>query len=91
MSGNDDPPVKLKHFNAQVAMDVQPSVAMSQGLTLRGQQSDMPSEIDIPIISVDFRDSPAPPALGSSATEKAIITAPMIRPIFMASPYIIEI
>lgn len=52
---------KVKHLSAQVAMDEQPSVILSQGFALCGQQS-MSSMADISAISVDFTAAPTPPA-----------------------------
>lgn len=75
---------KVKHLSAQVAMDEQPPVILSQGFALCGQQS-MSSMADISAISVDFTAAPTPPAAGSTATDKAIRSANMIRTRFMAS------
>ena len=75
---------KVKHLSAQVAMDEQPPVILSQGFALCGQQS-MSSMADISAISVDFTAAPTTPAAGSTATDKAIRSANMVRPKFMAS------
>ena len=74
----------LEHLSAQVAMDEQPSIVLSQGFALCGQQS-ISSMADISAISVDFTAAPTPPAAGSTATDKAIRSANMIRTRFMAS------
>ena len=73
---------KVKHLSAQVAMDEQPP--LSQGFALCGQQS-MSSMADISAISVDFTAAPTSPAVGSTATDKAIRSANMIRTRFMAT------
>ena len=79
----DAVPEKVKHLSAQVAMDEQPSIVLSQGFALCGQQS-MSSMADISAISVDFTAAPTPPAAGSTATDKAIRSANIVRPTFMA-------
>ena len=48
----DDVPVKLKHFSAQVAMVAQSSIAFSHGFALWGQQS-MSSVMDMPSGAAD--------------------------------------
>src|SRR6266481_3318114 len=77
----DDVPAKLKHFSAQVAMAAQSSMAFSHGLALWGQQSGMSSITDMPAGAGDL--TPGPPAAGSSATERAMRSARMVRPTFM--------
>ena len=44
---------KVKHFSAHVAMDEQPSIVLSHGFALCGQQS-MSSMADISAMSADF-------------------------------------
>ena len=75
-------PEKLKHFNAQVAMDEQSSGALSHEFVLCGQQS-MSSIAATAVISDDFAIAPAPPTAGRMATDRAIRSARMVRPIFM--------
>jgi hypothetical protein len=77
----EDVPAKLKHFSAQVAMVPQPSI--SHGLALWGQQSDMSSVIDMSVGSSDLELTPTPPAAGSIATDRAIRSARMVRPMRM--------
>ena len=76
-------PEKLKHFNAHVAIDEQSSMPLSQGLYLCGQQS-MSSIADMSATSVDLGIPPATPAAGSTATDMAIRSARMVRPMLMA-------
>lgn len=75
---------KVKHLSAQVAMDEQPSIVLSQGFALCGQQS-ISSMADISAISSDFTAAPTPPAAGSTATDKAIRSANMFRTRYMAA------
>jgi hypothetical protein len=75
----EDVPAKLKHFSAQVAMVPQPSMAFSHGLDLWGQQSDMSSVIDMSAGSGDLELTPATPAAGSIATDRATRSARMVR------------
>ena len=79
-----DVPRKLKHLSAQVAMAAQTSVAFSQGLALCGQQSGMSSVTEMPAASGDFTLTPALPAAGSIATDSAIKSVTMMRPMLMA-------
>jgi hypothetical protein len=74
-------PAKLQHLSAQVAMAAQSSMAFSHGFALWGQQSGMSSITDMPAGAGDL--PPAPPAAGSSATERAMRDARMVRPTFM--------
>jgi hypothetical protein len=63
-----DVPRKLKHLSVQVAIAAQTSVAFSHGL----QQSGMSSVMETPAASGDLTLTPALPAAGRIATEKAI-------------------
>jgi hypothetical protein len=74
----NDVAAKLKHFNAQVAIHPQSSIALSQGLAAGGQQS-IGSEADISVISVDRTLNAPPPAAGSMATDKAIRATNSLR------------
>jgi hypothetical protein len=74
-----DVPAKLKHFRAQVAIEAQSSMALSQGLALCGQQS-MSAMADT---SADFTMMRAPATAGSIATDRAIKSARMVRPMLM--------
>jgi hypothetical protein len=78
----NDVAVKLKHFNAQVAIEAQSPMALSQGLVTGGQQS-MSSMADVGAISVGLTLRRALAAAGSIATDKAIRTARMVRPMRM--------
>src|SRR5262249_6360022 len=78
----EDVPAKLKHLSAQVAMLPQLSMAFSHGSAFWGQQSGMSSIADMPAGAGDL--TPAPPAAGSSATERATRSARMVRPLLMA-------
>jgi hypothetical protein len=75
----NDVPAKLKHFSAQVAIEAQSSMALSQGLALWGQQS-MSAMADI---SADFTMMRAPTAAGSIATDRTIRSAKMVRPMLI--------
>ena len=79
----EDVPAKPKHFSAQVAMAAQSSMAFSHGSALGGQQSGMPSVTDMPAGSGDLELTPAPPIAGSIATDRAIRSARMVRPMLM--------
>jgi hypothetical protein len=79
----DDVPAKLKHLSTQVAMAEQSPIDFSHGFALCGQQSDMSSVIDMSAGSADLELTPAPPAVGSIATDKAIRSARMVRPMLM--------
>jgi hypothetical protein len=81
---DDAMPAKLKHFSAHVAMLPQLSMAFSHGLALGGQQSGMPSITDMSAGSGDLTFTPAPTAAGSIATARAMRSARMVRPTFMA-------
>jgi hypothetical protein len=74
-------PKKLKHLSAQVAIAAQTSVAFSHGL----QQSGMSSVMEMPAASGDFTLTPALPAAGSIATDRAIRSATMVRAMLMAA------
>jgi hypothetical protein len=75
----NDVAAKLKHFRAQAAIEVQSSMALSQGLALGGQQS-MSAMADV---SADLTLMRAPATAGSIATDRAIRTARMVRPMLM--------
>jgi hypothetical protein len=75
-------PENGKHLSAHVAIEEQPSIALSQGFALCGQQS-MSSIPDMSAISVDFTAALTPPAAGSMATDKAIRSANIVRPTLM--------
>jgi hypothetical protein len=77
-----DVPAKLKQFNAQVAIEAQSPMALSQGLVLGGQQS-MSSMADVEAISVGLTLRRALAAAGSIATDRAIRPARMVRPMLM--------
>ena len=79
---DDDAPAKLEHFSAQVAMVAQSS-ALSHGVALCGQQSDMSSIADMSACAGDLELMPALPAAGSIATDRAIRSARMVRPMRM--------
>ncbi len=76
----DNVPAKLKHLSTQVAMAAQSSIAFSHGLALCGQQSVISSIMDMSAGSGDLALTPAHPAAGSVATDKAIRTARIVRP-----------
>jgi hypothetical protein len=75
----NDVPAKLKHFSAQAAIEAQSSMALSQGLALWGQQS-MSAMADI---STGLTLMRAPATAGSIATDRAIKSAKMVRPMLM--------
>jgi hypothetical protein len=85
----EDVPAKLKHFNAQVAMVPQWSMAGPHGFASGGQQSCMSSLIDTSSVmdmsarSGDFELAPAPAAAGSIATDRLTKSARMVRPVLM--------
>jgi len=79
----NDVGAKLKHFSAQVAIDAQSPMALSQGLVIGGQQSGMSSIADISVVSADMTLTRAPAAAGSIATDMAIRSARMVRPMLM--------
>ncbi|PWB58213.1 MAG: hypothetical protein C3F17_19190 [Bradyrhizobiaceae bacterium] len=70
--------VRLKHLRAQGAMEAQPSMALSQGVSAEGQQS-------LCSMATGLLAATAPPAAGSSATDRAISRARTMRPGFTAS------
>jgi hypothetical protein len=72
----------LKHFKAQVAIEAQPSMALSQGLVMGGQQS-MSSMVDVADMSVGLTLARAPAAAGNIATDRAIRSARMVRPVLI--------
>jgi hypothetical protein len=74
----DNVPAKLKHLSTQVAMAAQSSMAFSHGFALCGQQSVISSIVEMSAGSGDL--TPAPPAAGSIATDKAITRARIVRP-----------
>jgi hypothetical protein len=82
----NDAPAKPKHFSAQVAIDAQSPMTLSQVLALSqvsaiwGQQSGM-SMADISVESADLTLMRAP--AGSIATDRAIRSARMVRPMLM--------
>jgi recombinational DNA repair protein RecT len=73
----DNVPAKLKHLSTQVAMAAQSSM---HGLAFCGQQSVISSIMDMSAASGDLALTPALPAAGSVATDKAIRTARIVRP-----------
>jgi hypothetical protein len=79
----DNVPAKLKHLSTQLAMAAQSSMAFSHGFALCGQQSVISSIMDMSAGSGDLTLTPAPPAAGSTATDKAIRTARIVRPVPM--------
>ena len=83
MNGEDTPPVKLRQLTVQAAIDGHWPPALSQGLAACGQQSSIDSSIgswaDIAVMSCGFDLTPAVPAAGSNATERAIKNASMVR------------
>jgi len=82
MIANDAVLEKVRHLSAQVAIDEQPSIVLSQGFVLCGQQS-MSSIADISAISADFTAALTTPAAGNMATEKAMSTANIVRATFI--------
>ena len=80
-----DVPRKLKHLSAQAAMAPQSSMVLSHGLALWGQQSDMSSVRYMPAASGDLTVMPALAAAGRIATDRAIRSAKMVRPMLMAA------
>ena len=85
----NDVPAKLKHVSAQVAMDPQSAIALSHALALSqvsamwGQQSGMSVMADISVASAEVTLTRAPAAAGSIATDRAIRSARMVRPMLM--------
>jgi hypothetical protein len=85
----EDVPAKLKHFNAQVAMVPQWSMAGPHGFASGGQQSCMSSLIDTSWVmdmsawSGVFELTPAAAAAGSIATDRLTKSARMVRPVLM--------
>jgi hypothetical protein len=85
----EDVPAKLKHFNAQVAMVPQWSMAGPHGFASGGQQSCMSSLIDTSSVmdmsawSGVFELTPAAAAAGSIATDRLTKSARMVRPVLM--------
>jgi hypothetical protein len=79
----DNVPAKLKHLSTQVAMAAQSSMAFSHGFALCGQQSVISSIMDMSAGSGDLTFTPAPLAAGSTATDKAIRSAKIVRPMPM--------
>ena len=90
----NDVGAKLKHFSAQVAIEPQSPMtlsqvlAVSQGLAVWGQQSDMSSMADVSAedavdMSAGLTPRRAPAAAGSIATDRAIRSARMVRPMLM--------
>jgi hypothetical protein len=84
----DDVPAKLKHVSAQIAIALQSYVAFSHGFALGGQQSGMSAITDISAGSSDLELAPAAPAAGSIATDRAIKSARMVRPMLMDQAYV---
>ena len=78
---------QLKHFNAQVAMVPQSSMALSQGLAAGGQQSCIGSAADISVASCDFSLKAAAPTAGRTATDIAIRKANMVRTTAIGAEY----
>ena len=85
----EDVPAKLKHFNAQVAMVPQWSMAGPHGFASGGQQSCMSSPMDTSSVmdmsawTGVFTLTPAPAAAGSIATERLTKSARMVRAVLM--------
>jgi hypothetical protein len=79
VSGEANPAAKLKHLSAQLAMEPQPSTAISQGSVAGGQQACCGSTPDVSALSGDFRLNAAAPAAGNSTTDTAMRAADMIR------------
>jgi len=79
---DDAVPAKLKHLSAHVAIAAQSSMAFAHGSAFWGQQSGMSSIADMPAGAGDL--TPAPPAAGSIATARAMRSARMVRPTFIA-------
>jgi hypothetical protein len=79
----DNVPAKLKHLSTQVAMAAQSSMAFSHGFALCGQQSVISSIMDMSAGSADLTLTPAAPAAGSIATDKATRSARIVRPMPM--------
>jgi hypothetical protein len=86
--GEEEAVERPRHVTAHATIEPQSAIDLSQGLAL-GQQSDISSpadmspEADIAVISADFAGNVAPPATGSIATETAIKSASIVRPMFM--------
>ena len=80
---------KLKHLSAQAAIELQSPIALSQGSALGGQQSCPIADMSVisADLSADLRSTPAPAAAGSRATDRAIISAIMVRARFMDRPW----
>jgi hypothetical protein len=77
----EDAPEKPKHLRAQAAIEVQPPIALSQGLVSGGQQSSPIADMsDIP---AGLRVTLALAAAGIIATDSAIRNARMMRTCFM--------
>ena len=72
---------KPKHASWHVAMDEQ----WSHGFALWGQQS-MSSIAAMSVMSVDFTAILALATVGSMATESAMRSARMVRPMFIVQP-----
>lgn len=82
-------PVKLKHFNAQEAIDAHPSMAFSHGSESSGQQS-MSSIVEVSVrkILVGSAIEPdAPAAAGRITTNSAIRTANMVLSALISGQY----
>jgi hypothetical protein len=78
----DDAPEKLKHFSAHVAMLPQSSIWV-HGFALLGQQSCISSIMDASDGAGNLELTPTLPAAGSIATDRAIRSARMVRPMHM--------
>ena len=83
MMVEDDAPEKLKHFSAHVAM--LPQSSMAHGFALCGQQSCISSIMDTSVGAGDLELTPVVPAAGIIATDRAIRSARMVRPMLMGS------
>ena len=87
MNGEDMPPLKLRQLTVQAANDEHWPSALSQGFAACGQQSSIgsPSDssidswADIAAMSCGFDLKAAVPVAGSSASDRAIKNANMIR------------
>jgi hypothetical protein len=100
MSGEETLPAKLKHLSAQVAIDVQPPMALSQGSAGCGQQSSIGPAADMSMAScvamgscdVDIGGDLGVdlgailPAAGNKVTDREMSAAKMVRPIPMDQP-----
>jgi hypothetical protein len=84
--GEEEAVESPKHVSAHAAIEPQSAIDLSQG-SARGQQSDTSSPADmspdIALISGDCAGNAALPATGSIATEIAIRSASIVRPMLI--------